>query len=167
MKYLSVADILDIWGNIFGKDVLPGVRSYDLLESAVNKPKASFGGYDLYEGVITKAVVLCEAIIKNHPFIDGNKRVGVMAMLTFLERNGYNTSKIPDDVLYDVAVGFAKGSLEREEAVSILERFLLEHIEDYASYVEEALSEYTKTLSRQKNVRNSGMVFVNAWDTIT
>ena len=155
MKYLSIADILDIWGNIFGREGLAGVRSYDLLESAVNKPKASFGGHDLYEGTITKSVILCEAIIKNHPFIDGNKRVGVMAMLAFLERNGHNTSNIPDDVLYDIAMGFAKGSLEREEAISMIERFLLEHAKDYISYVKRVLSEYTKTLSCQKNVRNS------------
>ena len=136
MKYLSVADILDIWGNIFLKEVRPGIRSYDLLESAVNKPKISFGGQDLYEGVITKAVVLCEAMIKNHPFIDGNKRTSVMAMLAFLESNGYDTSTIPDDVLYDIAVGFAENFLEREEVVSILKRFLLKHIGNYAPYVE-------------------------------
>lgn len=62
-------------------------------------------------------MVLCEAIIKNHSFIDGNKRAGVMAMITFLEINDYDTSKIPDDVLYDIAMGFAKGSLKREKAV--------------------------------------------------
>ena len=162
MKYLSVADILDIWGNIFGREGLAGVRSYDLLESAVNKPKASFGGHDLYEGVITKAVILCEAIIKNHPFIDGNKRAGVMAMITFLEINDYDTSKIPDDVLYDIAMGFARGSLKREEAVRIIERFLFEHINDYISYVRGVLSEYTKTLSCQKNVRNLEYIFTSA-----
>ncbi len=163
MKYLTVEDVLELYSRIFinlGGRV--GLRDVALLESAVNKPKASFGGHDLYEGVVVKAVVLCEAIIKNHPFIDGNKRVGIMAMLRFLEINGYDTSKIPDDVLYNIAVGFAKGSLDREEAASMLERFLFEHVEDYASYVEEVLSEYTKTLSCQKNVRNSEWVFSNA-----
>ena len=159
MRYLTVQDVLELYSRIFvslGGRV--GLRDITLLESAVNKPRVSFGGYDLYEGVITKAVVLCEAIIKNHPFVDGNKRVGVMAMLKFLEINGYSTSNIPDDVLYDIAVGFAKGSLKREEAVGMLESFLLEHIDDYASCAEEVLSESTKTFSCQENVRSSERV---------
>ena len=124
MKYLSVADILYIWASISGEEALAGIRSYDLLESAVSKPKASFGGQDIYEGPVVKAVVLCEAIIKNHPFVDGNKRTGVIAMLTFLEINGYDTSSIPDDLLYDIAMGFAEGSLKREEVAGLLEHFL-------------------------------------------
>ena len=132
MKYLTVRDVLELYSRIFvnlGGKV--GIRDVALLESAVNRPKASFGGHDLYEGVITKAVILCEAIIKNHPYIDGNKRVGVMAMIRFLEVNDYDTSRIPDDVLYDIAMGFAKGSLKREEAVRMVERFLFEHVKDY------------------------------------
>ena len=124
MKYLNLADILYIWASILGEECLTGIRSYDLLESAVNKPKASFEGQELYKDDITKAVVLCEAIIRNHPFIDGNKRTGVIAMLTFLEINRYDTSGIPDNVLYDIAVGFAEGSLGREEVGSLLKNFL-------------------------------------------
>jgi len=154
MRYLSVAEVIDIWANIFGKERLAGIRDYKLLESAVNKPKATFGGKDLYEGVLMKAVVLCEAIIKNHPFTDGNKRVGVLALLEFLEVNGYDTSKIPDDVLYNIAVGFASGKLKRKEAIRMLKPFL--QIESYIAYVnailEKTLSVYVRKMSENKAV---------------
>ncbi len=132
MRYLTSEDIMELYARIFvnlGGKI--GLRDRALLESALNQPKASFGGHDLYEGVIAKAVVLCEAIIRNHPFTDGNKRVGILAMLRFLEINGYDTSRIPDDILYNIAVEFAEGSLRRENAVRILSHFLPEVIENY------------------------------------
>ena len=132
MRYLTAEDIMELYTRIFvnlGGRI--GLRDRALLESALNQPKATFGGQDLYEGIIAKAVVLCEAIIRNHPFTDGNKRVGVMAMLRFLEINGYDTSGIPDDILYNIAVGFAEGSLSREDAEGMLSHFLPEVVKDY------------------------------------
>ncbi len=128
MKYLTLEEILDIWANIFGKEKISGLRDLSLLESAVNKPKLSLEGKDLYEGVLLKAVVLCEAIIRNHPFVDGNKRVGIIALLEFLEMNGYDTSHIPDDILFEIAMGFASGKLTKEEAVNMIRPFLLNRL---------------------------------------
>ena len=129
MRYLSLAEILDVIANVFEEKEVAGIRSWDLLESAIGKPKSSFGGVELYEGVLLKSLVLCEALIKNHPLLDGNKRTGVIAMLIFLEMNGHNTTRIPDDILYEVAVGFADGSLGREEAVELLKPFLIKDVE--------------------------------------
>lgn len=143
MRYLTVEDIIELYTRIFvhlgGR---AGLRDIALLESALNQPKASFGGRDLYMGTVTKAVVLCEAIIRNHPFTDGNKRVGVLAMLRFLEINGYDTSGIPDDILYDIAVGFAEGSLKREDAVRMIIHFLPEVVK-YRFYNERSCAEVT------------------------
>ncbi len=158
MRYLSVNDILALYTRIFkelGGKI--GLRDISLLKSAVNKPKASFGGVDLYDGVLLKAVVLCEAIIKNHPFVDGNKRVGVLALLEFLEINGYDTSKIPDDILYDIAVGFASGKLKREEAVKMIEPFLLS--ESYRAYVNRIVEETLELLVSEKCQKSPGWRF--------
>ena len=124
MRYLSVAEALNVWANIFGEEAIPGVRDFGLLEAAVEKPRTSFGGEEIYRDTVEKGVVLCEALIKNHPFVDGNKRTGVVAMLLFLNLNGYDTSYVPDDLLYDIATGFAEGYLKREQAVTELRRFL-------------------------------------------
>jgi hypothetical protein len=61
----------------------PGIRDLGALESAVLQPKATFGSADLYPTLIDKAAALCFALIQDHPFVDGNKRVGHAAMETF------------------------------------------------------------------------------------
>jgi len=65
-----------------------GLRDVGLLESAVAQPSMTFDGNDLYESIVEKAVALGFSLIKNHPFIDGNKRVGHAAMEVFLLLNG-------------------------------------------------------------------------------
>ena len=67
-----------------------GVRSKHLLESAVYRPQASFGGQDLYPDVFIKAAVLGHSLILNHPFVDGNKRIGFEAMRLTLRLNGHD-----------------------------------------------------------------------------
>ena len=67
-----------------------GLRDEGLLESAVYRPQATFGGQDLYPDLFTKVAVLGHSIIKNHPFVDGNKRVGFEAMRLMLRLNGYD-----------------------------------------------------------------------------
>ena len=65
-----------------------GVRDQGLLESAIYRPQASFGGQDLYPDLLAKAAALIHSLIKNHPFVDGNKRTGFEAMRLFLRING-------------------------------------------------------------------------------
>jgi death-on-curing family protein len=67
-----------------------GLRDEGLLESAVYRPQASFGGRDLYPDLWSKAAALGHSIILNHPFVDGNKRVGFEAMRLMLRLNGYD-----------------------------------------------------------------------------
>ena len=67
-----------------------GVRDKGLCESAVYRPQASFGGQDLYPNLLLKAAVLGHSLISNHPFVDGNKRVGYEAMRLMLRLNGYD-----------------------------------------------------------------------------
>ena len=66
-----------------------GVREIGLLMSIVERPKARFGGEELYEGIFQKAAVYLEALIQYHVFIDGNKRTGAISCARFLSLNGY------------------------------------------------------------------------------
>src|ERR1041385_8258646 len=66
-----------------------GLRDRNALESSVSQPFQSFGGQDLYEGIVAKAAALGYFIIANHPFVDGNKRTGHAVMEIFLNLHGY------------------------------------------------------------------------------
>ena len=66
-----------------------GVRDISLLQSAIARPMSSLGGKDLYPDIFTKTASLMHSIIKNHPFVDGNKRASITAASTFLARNDY------------------------------------------------------------------------------
>ena len=66
-----------------------GCRDLGLLQSAVSRPKATFGGKDLYPDLFSKAAALMESLACNHPFIDGNKRTSIVSSGLFLEMNRY------------------------------------------------------------------------------
>lgn len=66
-----------------------GIRDFTLLHSAVERPKASFGGELLYKNIWFQAAALLQSLIKNHPFEDGNKRTGFFSTMRFLRINGY------------------------------------------------------------------------------
>lgn len=73
-----------------------GIRDIGLVESAVGRPRASFGGRDLYRTIFEKAAALLQSLLKNHPFVDGNKRTALSSAGIFLKINGYklkNTHK--------------------------------------------------------------------------
>lgn len=83
-----------------------GIRDIGLLESASETPFQSYGGEELYPSVQAKAARLCCGLVKNHAMVDGNKRIGVHAMLVFLSVNGYElryTQKELSDLILDVA----------------------------------------------------------------
>src|SRR3990167_2652977 len=65
-----------------------GINDIRMLESAVLRPQTTFDGKDLYEDIYEKSVALLYSLIKNHPFVDGNKRTALHATITFLELNG-------------------------------------------------------------------------------
>lgn len=69
-----------------------GVRDLGGLESALARPQAGFGGIELYPDLMAKAAVLMDGIIRNHPFLDGNKRTAIAAAALFLQGNGYRVT---------------------------------------------------------------------------
>lgn len=68
---------------------LSGIRDTGMLQSAIGRPFATFGGNDLYPDIFTKTAALIQSIIKNHPFLDANKRSAFVSAATLLEMNGY------------------------------------------------------------------------------
>lgn len=88
-SYLTVEQVLFIHMRLIVETGgSPGLRDLALLESAVARPQATFGGEDLYPDHFTKAAALLDSLVRNHPFVDGNKRVGIAAAGLFLRRNG-------------------------------------------------------------------------------
>lgn len=69
---------------------LSGIRDEGLLDSALNAPFQGFGEFDFYPSIPEKAVRLCYGLVKNHPFFDGNKRIGAMALTVLLDLNHYS-----------------------------------------------------------------------------
>ena len=91
-----------------------GVRDYALLESALESAFATFDGQDLYPGKEEKAAKIGFSLISNHAFVDGNKRIGMYVMLTFLEVNGIRIDATNGDV-EELAMSVAAGESKYEE----------------------------------------------------
>lgn len=111
MKILSKRQILMLHEElikIFGG--LHGIRDENLLDSALLAPFQTFDGQDLYPSIIEKAARLGYGIVKNHPFLDGNKRTGTHAMLMFLAINNFNVEYM-DEELIKIICGVADNSL--------------------------------------------------------
>ena len=76
-----------------------GVRDFGLISSAVSAPFQTFGGVELYPTITEKGARLGYSLIKNHAFIDGNKRIGILATLVFLEVNGVKIRPTVNEVI--------------------------------------------------------------------
>ena len=99
----------------------PGLRDEGLLESALAQPAATFGGAFLHPDRWAMAAAYAFHLIRNHPFLDGNKRVAAVAMGTFLEVNGAPL-RVDEVELYQTMMTLAKGELEKEALADWLRR---------------------------------------------
>ncbi len=117
MKYLYPKQVRYLYQQIIQQSGgTVGLRDEGLLESAVYRPQASFGGQDLYPDLFSKAAALGHSIISNHPFVDGNKRVGFEAMRLLLRLNGVDIHASPD-AKFAFVLDIAKGQLT-EQAIA-------------------------------------------------
>jgi death-on-curing protein len=91
-----------------------GVRDEGLLDSALEGAFATFDGVELYPSKEEKAAKLGYSLISNHAFVDGNKRIGVYVMLSFLELNGIPIEATDKDVVA-LGLGAADGSMDQED----------------------------------------------------
>jgi death-on-curing protein len=99
IHYLDLADFLLISEAVLGVDAgeLIHATRLDLAESALCAPQASFAGQEFYPLFEDKAAVLCSRLIRNHPLLDGNKRVGYLCLVEFAERNGFTWTPPAED----------------------------------------------------------------------
>ncbi|HHX92338.1 MAG TPA: type II toxin-antitoxin system death-on-curing family toxin [Clostridiales bacterium] len=118
MKRLSVNHIKQMHRLIIAETGgSSGVRSEELLDSAVNLPFQTFDGVPLYKTVESKAAILGYSLIKNHPFIDGNKRTAMMTMLLFLELNGARRD-CTDEEIISIGLALADGSMDQKSLLN-------------------------------------------------
>jgi death on curing protein len=109
MRYLALAEVVDLHRRLLeATGGAPGIRDLGALESALAQPRMTLAGSDVYPTLVEKAAVLCFSLVGNHPFVDGNKRVGHAAMETFLVLNGAEIDASLDEqerVMLDRAAG--------------------------------------------------------------
>ena len=101
-----------------------GIRNEGLLNSAVEAAFATFDGKELYPTKEEKAAKLGYALISNHAFVDGNKRIGVYVMLSFLELNGVHIESSDEDVVA-LGLGVAEGSMTQDDVLTWINKHRL------------------------------------------
>ena len=116
IHYLTVDDLLTL-ADDFG---VSKVRDLGLLDAAAHRPRSSVFGQDAYPTLHEKAAVLLESIVRNHPLIDGNKRLGWVACFVFYGLNGFDLDA-PEDPAYDLVIGVSTGNLAYADAAALLE----------------------------------------------
>lgn len=120
--FLDVEDVLELHAaqlELFGGSA--GLRDRGLLESAVAQPQTSFGDVFAHEGLFAMAAAYLFHIVSNHPFVDGNKRAGLLAALVFLDVNGISIDQ-PSEALYELTMAVAQGRIGKPGIATELER---------------------------------------------
>ncbi|MCB0525668.1 MAG: type II toxin-antitoxin system death-on-curing family toxin [Lewinellaceae bacterium] len=101
-----------------------GVRDQKGLEAALSRPFQSFEGKELYPSIEEKASAILESIVVNHPFIDGNKRVGYVLMRIVLLENGFDISASQEEK-YNLVMSVAKGQMKAREIIQWIRENLI------------------------------------------
>jgi death-on-curing protein len=121
--FLSLFEVLEIHKDQvtrYGGSL--GIRDLELLKSAIGMPAATFGGEYLNTDIYEMAAAYLFHIVKNHPFIDGNKRAGAVAALVFLALNGYDFTA-PQEKFADFVLSVAKSELDKADIVVFIRKW--------------------------------------------
>ena len=114
-EYLDLEDLLQVAERTLGG--APEIRDVGLIESALARPQASAFGEDAYLSIFEKAAALLHSLCRNHPFVDGNKRVALMGTVTFLARNELRLTCTNDEA-YDLVIAIATGALDDVDEIA-------------------------------------------------
>lgn len=126
MRYLTLAEMLELHQRIISQTGGGlGLRDIGSLESALAQPRMTFEGQELYSTLLEKASALGFSIIRNHPFLDGNKRVGHAALEIFLFLNGYEIGA-PTGEQERILLDLAAGTLTRDQFTAWLQEHVIE-----------------------------------------
>lgn len=99
----------------------PSLRDINLFDSSIKSVYQTFDGKELYKTKEEKAARLGYSLISNHAFVDGNKRIGVYVMLTFLEANGINVNFTNQEIV-DIGIKIAKSEMTYEELLDSINK---------------------------------------------
>lgn len=132
MIYLELDGLLAIASEVLGLEVDALLRITDLglADSALSRPYASFGGVEFYPDVAAKAATLLFGLARNHAFIDGNKRIAVLATLQFLNANDLDLDLSPAEHAYKTIVAVASGAIDVADLTTWINERLLEFHDD-------------------------------------
>ncbi len=120
MRFLTLSEVVSLHQRLIAQSGgSAGIRDVGLLESALAQPRATFGGADLHPTVLEKAAALAFALVANHAFVDGNKRIGHAAMEVFLILNGYQVDAAVDEQ-EKLILRVASGEADRQELAAWL-----------------------------------------------
>jgi len=119
IKFLTIEEIKKLHKALIEKfGGLYGIRDEKLLDSAINMPKATFSDVYLHEDIYLMAAAYVYHIVKNHPFIDGNKRTGITTAITFLFMNDMGLN-ISNTELYELTIKIATSKTTKEEVAQV------------------------------------------------
>ena len=126
MIYLHKQQILKLHNQIINEfGGIHGIRDERMLDSALANPLQTFAGLDLYPTCVDKAVQLCYGLIKNHPFLDGNKRIALHSMLILISINSLKI-EIAHNELTDIIFKVADGSFNSSDLLQLLKEKIKE-----------------------------------------
>lgn len=125
MRYLTQEEVIELHLRIIKQTGgASGILDFGAFQSALAQPQMTFAGVDLYHTIGQKAASLGFSLIKNHPFLDGNKRIGHAAMEVFLVLNGYELDAHIDEQ-ENIILRLAAGEISREDFTDWIECHLV------------------------------------------
>ncbi len=119
-EFVDLDDLVDLARALLGDP--PPIRDIGLLGSAAARPQTTVFGEDAYPDLFTKAAALLHSIVNNHALVDGNKRLGWLAMAVFVELNGVEVTGISNDDVYDLVIDVAAHHGDVEQIAGELQR---------------------------------------------
>lgn len=122
MKYLSLDEVIAIHDSMIEEyGGSHGIRDLGLIQSAISRPQASFGGEDLYPTLFEKAAALFHSFMFNHAFVDGNKRTTISVTARFLAINGFSL-EVSQDEFVDFPLRVENNHLDLEAIADWLKK---------------------------------------------
>lgn len=118
IEFLDLDDLIHLAERLLGSPA--PIRDVGLLGSAAARPQTTAFGEDAYPDIWTKAAALLQSIVKNHPMVDGNKRLGWLATAVFLDLNGIDATIVANDEVYDLVIAVASGHHDVDEIAQML-----------------------------------------------
>lgn len=124
-EYLELDDLVALAAGLLGDP--PPIRDLGLLGAAAARPRASAFGDEAYPDVWTKAAAILHSVVKNHPIVDGNKRLGWLACAVLLDVNGIDPTTASNDGVYELVIRVASHPIDVTDLAAMLQSLVKEN----------------------------------------